>query len=261
MKETKEDKRYTPMPYMECQKDGTMQQKECDVIEEYHVKVLVNDTVLYYVVCSPCDLDVLVLGRLYTDQIITSADQIASMEVSYEEHCVNVHLKEQVNFSQDRQKTAFVTSCDSSTNYDRLMENSKRSRKQAFQWKKEWIFKLAAEFNSETPLYRHIQGLHSCFLSVNGETKYVFQDIGRHNALDKIIGKALKENIDFTNTILFISGRVPIDMFRKVIICGIPLIASNTVPTVQAVELARKYQVVLIGKAKTEHFQLYHDIV
>lgn len=90
-----------------------------------------------------------------------------------------------------------------------------------------------------------------------GEIVFQCEDIGRHNALDKTIGYALRRGIDLTNCAVYSSGRMPVDMVRKVIRAGIPLLVSKEQPTWEAVELAKSCQLVLIGRCKSGRFVLY----
>lgn len=76
------------------------------------------------------------------------------------------------------------------------------------------------------------------------------EDIGRHNALDKAIGYGIRNGLDLKNAVLFTSGWIPTDMVMKTVLAGIPVLAGRSVPTKEAVELARKYRLTLIGKMK-----------
>ena len=125
------------------------------------------------------------------------------------------------------------------------------------QWKKEWIFALAGDFARGTLLHKKTKGTHSCYLGVAGETVFAVEDIGRHNALDKVIGYAALHHIAFEECIVFTSGRVPTDMVMKVIAVGIPVLASKAVPTDAAIELAQLRGLTLICRAWEDSFEIY----
>ena len=83
------------------------------------------------------------------------------------------------------------------------------------------------------------------------------EDIGRHNAIDKAVGYGLKEQIPLSECILYTSGRVPVDMAGKSIAAGVPILVSKQAPTAQAVELARRYGLVIIGSAYPDSMKVY----
>ena len=119
------------------------------------------------------------------------------------------------------------------------------------------IFSLAREFSKETALHVKTGGTHSCILASEGETVFVSEDIGRHNAVDKAVGYALLNGIDLSRCMLFTSGRVPVDMVQKVIAAGIPVLVSKSVPTSESVELAREYGLNLVCRAWPDKCEIY----
>ena len=132
-------------------------------------------------------------------------------------------------------------------------------RRGDFRWEPRWIYALGRAFHAGAPLYRATHGIHSCFLMQDGEILYCCEDIGRHNALDKAVGRALMDGVDLRRCVLFSSGRIPADMMEKAIRAGVPLLASNAVPTDRAVALARAYRVVLICTARSDSMNIFAD--
>ena len=93
----------------------------------------------------------------------------------------------------------------------------------------------------------------------DGAVRFCCEDIGRHNALDKAIGRALLDGLDLSRCVLFSSGRIPADMMEKAIRARVPVLVSNAVPTAQAVDLARRYRVVLICSARRDSMNVFSD--
>ncbi len=116
---------------------------------------------------------------------------------------------------------------------------------------------LIQAFRKGAPLHQKNHGIHSCFLMYEGQIRYLCEDIGRHNASDKAIGKALIDGLDLTKCILFSSGRIPDDMIEKVIRARIPVLVSNGATTDRAVALARKYHVTLICSAHMDAMDIF----
>ena len=105
-------------------------------------------------------------------------------------------------------------------------------------WQEEQILSLSAYVLREAPLYRATKAVHSCALAKDGEILCLREDLGRHNALDKVVGWALISGTDLSGCILFTTGRLPADMVTKAIRAGIPLLISKTYPTDRALALA-----------------------
>mgnify|MGYP002627283466 CR=1 FL=1 len=124
-------------------------------------------------------------------------------------------------------------------------------------WKKEWIFGLVNAFAQDSKLHKSTGGTHSCMLAVEDQILYQAEDIGRHNALDKAVGYAVRNQLDRRRCILFTTGRVPTDMLKKVIRAGIPILVSKAIPTADAVELAKANGIALICRAWPDSFEVY----
>ena len=121
----------------------------------------------------------------------------------------------------------------------------------------ESLYAVFREFHDRSELY-HITGcVHSAALS-DGKNIIAFaEDIGRHNAIDKVIGYALLEGIDFSGKIMLASGRLSSEMASKCSVWGIPVIASRTAPTDKAVEIAEKRGMTLVGFVRSNRLNIY----
>lgn len=138
-------------------------------------------------------------------------------------------------------------------------DNASIKKIERMDWKEEWIFAMADRMAEGMPLHSETWGTHSCFLSKDGEIIFECEDIGRHNALDKVIGYALRHGIKLEQCMVYSSGRIPVDMAEKVIKAGIPVLASKAVPTKEAIELAEEYGLTLICSARRDRMRVYTD--
>ena len=108
------------------------------------------------------------------------------------------------------------------------------------------VERLTAAMHAGLPLYRATRAVHSCFVLHKGEIVFACEDLGRHNALDKAVGCAVLAGLPLAECVLYTSGRVPLDMVRKAIRAGVPVLVSKSMPTVQSAELAAEYGLQLV---------------
>lgn len=121
------------------------------------------------------------------------------------------------------------------------------------------VFHVMGElFESPGELFRATGCAHSCALFTDGAVQCHFEDIGRHNALDKVIGYALKNGIPIQNSVVFSSGRISEDYLRKVIKAGFRMVVSRAAVTAAAVALARKENITMLGFIRRGSGNIYH---
>lgn len=124
----------------------------------------------------------------------------------------------------------------------------------------EEIFTIAKEsFENPGTLFTDTGCAHSCALIHDGKVCCCIEDIGRHNALDKVIGYALKHHIDIRDSYVFTSGRISGDYLQKVIDAGFRLVVSRAAVTHRAVELAKEKDITMLGFIRKNAGNLYHE--
>ena len=215
--------------------DGTKNIKRRALVKEHSLAVTINGRTEFSLVCSKNLLKELVIGRLLTTGIIQRMEDIT--EISFDDAFSNVDVR---------------ISGDADINH--VKRNLEKVS--TLEWKSEYIFSIAKEFSEGMPVHSLTQGTHSCILAKKKDVLFKCEDIGRHNTVDKAVGYALLNGISLSECILYISGRVPVDMMEKVIYSGIPVIVSKAVPTIDAVKLAKKYGVTLIVKAYPDQIEV-----
>lgn len=127
----------------------------------------------------------------------------------------------------------------------------------AVQLRDEWVFALCNAFAKDSALHRDTQGAHCCYLSVDGEIVFSAEDMSRRNALDKAIGYAILHDLPRSHCMVYVTGRVPVDMVEKMLCADMPVLVAKGVPTFEAVQLAKKTGVRLICRAWPDSFDDY----
>ena len=225
-----------------------------EVIEEIPLALFVNGRHVMTALISPVDLEDFVTGFLFTEQIIKNADDIESIKV--EENRVSVITKNL--FTRPGPKKTILSGCGGSVSYiDTAKLPTIRSE---FSVTRENIIDTIKDaLNSE--LLTLTRGIHIIALADTENIIALSEDIGRHNALDRVIGYGLRNGIDLSRTCAITSGRISSEMVRKCLFANIPIIVSTGATTTLAVDIADKTRLTLIGfvTGKTMHIYTNPD--
>lgn len=233
-------------------RDGIVEEHDEDVLIEHSIGININGLQAGKVTCIPEHLELLVLGRLLTEGIIDSIEDVSSLSIP--DSCDAVQITLSTDASPLPRKELLS---GNHTGNDSYTVNSKMAPVVPVPWKPEWIFALADHFAAGTPLHEKTWATHSCILARDGDILFTCEDISRHNALDKVIGFALKNSIPLDKCTVYSSGRIPTDMAAKAIRAGIPILVSKASPTSAAVILAKHYQLTLICAARKDRMKLF----
>jgi len=228
------------------------------VIIEHHMAVFINGQLAFKLVCTPQKLDALVLGFLFSEGYVKSIDDIEYIYICKSGEQAKVQLNKILQLSKIEHDTASASiSCGNNKMIRKAAFTSSLSMLPSHKWSHETIFELADVCNRDAELFSETGGTHSCALSIKGKLAFTCEDIGRHNAVDKIIGLALAAKKDLNEAIIFTSGRTPSDLVIKAIRSGIPVIASHSAPTNEAIELALAFNLTLIGFVRGRRMNIY----
>ena len=229
-----------------------------DLVAEHTMEIYLNDTPAYEVVCSPTDLPELVLGRLLSDGVIQSTDEVELLYLCENGLRAKVYLPKWEPATDHPGVDQVSTCCTGNRTIADLFRNQTPPRHlRPIAYEQRWIFRLAEAMKEDMPLYAATHGTHSCLLMHKGESLRRAEDIGRHNALDKVLGWALMQGIPLEECIVYTSGRIPVDMVMKVIRAGVPVLASKAMPTRESVLLAEEFGLSLIGAARKDSMVVF----
>ncbi|MBO6015819.1 MAG: formate dehydrogenase accessory sulfurtransferase FdhD [Lachnospiraceae bacterium] len=242
--------------------DGTKEPKSRVCLEEHELEIVVNEKTMYHLVCTQDRLKELVYGRLYTDRIIDSAEDVKLFFLCRSEHTATVLLDAQKMPEPILDKEL---SCCSANHRFCDVEGKRQLHpigKHEVDWEK--VFYLTRVFQDDRGLHGDTAAVHKSILLLTGDNganeTVCFEDIGRHNTVDKAVGFAILNHIDLSTCMVFTSGRVPVDMTEKLIAAGVPVLVSKSVPTADSVRMAKQYGLSLICRAWPDGCELYSPV-
>lgn len=236
--------------------DGTVEESAGTIVHEHFLELIINEQLAARLVCTPSHLQEMVIGRMLTERYIEEITDVESVYICSLANRAKVFLKEKTLLKSSIEQEP--TCCTGNQTFLKRDDLNHLERLEPADWKPEWVFSLAEEFKNGTKIHKATKGTHACFLGVKGETVFRCEDIGRHNALDKAIGYALLNGYRREECMLYTTGRVPTDMVKKAVAAKIPVLVSKAVPTDEAVEMAKYYNLTLICRAWPDKFDVYH---
>lgn len=212
---------------------------------------------------TPGEDSELALGFLFTEGIIDSMNQVLSIN-SFSENIITIAFTENVIFDIKKLEKHFYTSSScgicgkTSIEAIRTIKSSTTNNKTLIV-NSTVIQNLPSALRKKQNIFEQTGGLHaSAIFNPEGELILLCEDVGRHNALDKLIGSALKTNIlPLEKYILLLSGRASFELIQKATMAGITIVASIGAPSSLAVELANEREMTLIGFLRNEQFNIY----
>ena len=200
----------------------------------------------------------LALGFLANQNILNiGSNDIPIVEYFKDIETVVVRTKIKTNFEIQEKKKIKTSGCANGTIFGNLLENFEDFKiESSSSITSKQIFNLYKKINLLPSLYLKSGAIHGCLLCTNTEPLAFFEDVGRHNAIDKLAGFMIKERISAKDKILYTTGRLTSEMVIKAVMMKLPIIASRSGFTAWGVELARKSQITMIGRLRGRTFTI-----
>ena len=199
--------------------------------------------------------DYLAIGYLLNQNMLRADDEITAVDYDDDLETVVVRTKRRTDFEKKLRKKTLTSGCAQGTVFGDLMEkfDDIRLPEDAI-LKTSWLYALTRKINTAPSLYLAAGAIHGCVLCEEDRPLIYMEDVGRHNAIDKIAGYMHRHRIGPEGKIFYTTGRLTSEMVIKTVQMRIPILVSRSGFTAWGVELARKAGLTLIGRAKGRRF-------
>lgn len=233
--------------------DGRFQARDIPVVQEGPLSVYVNGQELVTLLCTPSKLEALVVGFLAFEGIIRGLEDIQSLTVLDEDGYADVRLTS--DFVPPRRRI-HTSGCGGGITFS-LETHGSAAMEDNSTVDPRSLFPLIRELYVEAQSYRESRGIHAAALADGEKLLIVTEDVGRHNAIDKIGGEAMLRGIPTTGKVLLATGRISSEMLRKGAHMGTPIVVSRTSATTMSIDLAKRLGLTLIGYVRGDSFYVY----
>lgn len=241
-----------PAVYLVHQPDG-WRTVDGAVIEEVTVTVYVNSHEVASFMCSPVDLEALALGFLRTEELVAGMEDVELVELSKQGSCVDVWLHREFT---PPQRSIRTSGCGGGITFDD-MTGQRSPLPPGAPVTAQQVIDRYFEMRAAETLYPITRGVHTSALCTPATLLLLAEDVGRHNTLDKLAGKAMLGQIDTAGCMIVTTGRISTEMLGKAAKLGVPIVASRTSPTSRSVALAQAWNITVIGYVRRDSLRVY----
>jgi FdhD protein len=198
--------------------------------------------------------DYLALGYLLNQNMLMPDDVVTEVEYHEDLAVVVVRTERATNYEQKLRKKVQTSGCAQGTVFGDLMEALEGVSLPSAEFRTSWLYALTHKINTTPSLYLEAGAIHGCVLAEKDRPLVYMEDVGRHNAVDKIAGWMFRNKVPAGDKIFYTTGRLTSEMVIKTVRMGIPILVSRSGFTAWGVELARKANLTLIGRARGKRF-------
>ncbi len=218
---------------------------------EFPLTIILNDQELVTLLCSPTDLRYLAIGFLSSEGLLKSRGEIKKIIVDERRGVVRVETEEGRELDRDVLFKRLITSgCGRGVSFYSANDTTGQKIESQMEISAHDVFTLVSDFQHRSQIYRMTGGVHSAALCDNNGILVFEEDIGRHNAIDKIFGKCLLDDISTEDRVIITSGRISSEILHKVAKKRIPIIISISAPTNLGVRIADNSGITLISSVR-----------
>ena len=196
----------------------------------------------------------LALGYLLNQNMLKHDDIVTEVEYDDDLEVVVVRTERGTNYEQKLKKKTLTSGCAQGTAFGDLLEAVEGASLPKAELRTSWLYQMTRTINTMPSLYLEAGAIHGCVLCKEGMPLCYTEDVGRHNAVDKIAGWLYRHQVNPSDKILYTTGRLTSEMVIKTVRMGIPILISRSGFTAWGVDLARQVGLTLIGRARGKRF-------
>lgn len=228
---------------------------------EYPLTIFLNKRKIATLFCSPENLRELTLGFLMTEQFITRIEDIIKFDLDEKSGIAEIEIDKSVisteNFHCRKVKLQNLDSdnCSNISNFFDSINCKPVESKVVLSFEK--VYEFMKENLDYSEVFKKTSGAHSVAICDEKKIIVICEDVARHNALDKVIGKSIIKSISLKDKVIVISGRVSLEMILKAAKMQIPIVIAKSAPTSLSVALAKKLNITLVGFVRGRTMNIY----
>lgn len=227
---------------------------DLSVVEERPLTIYLNRQEIVTAMTIGDYPEYLALGFLRNQGMLLPDDVVTRVDYDEELETVVVRTAVETSHEEKLQKKTRTSGCAVGTVFGDMMEGLENVQLPATPVKTSWLYALAHKINRTPSLYLEAGAIHGTVLCHRDRPLVYMEDVGRHNAVDKIAGWMLSEGVSASDKILYTTGRMTSEMVIKTAMMGIPVLASRSGFTAWGVEIAQQVGLTLIGRMKGRRF-------
>ncbi len=240
-------------------KDGIKSNVRVHIVKEVPLTIMLNGEELATLVCSPHSFELLAIGFLVSEGILKNHDDLKSISCRPEQGVVWVDTAGSTTRTDGFLRRNFASCCGKGRPSMHFLNDYEQIKpvagKSDFTVKE--LLNYAALLNKNAETFRLTGGVHEAALACGESFIISYEDIGRHNALDRILGYTFLNNIDTSDKAVILSGRVSSEMLTKAARIGVPVMVSRSAPTCLSIDLAEQLGIMIVGFARGNNLNVY----
>ncbi len=234
--------------------DQTGAATEISVVEERPLTIYLNSQEIVTAMTIGDYPDYLALGFLRNQGMLKADDVVTGIDYDEEIETVVVRTERATSYEEKVKKKTRTSGCAVGTVFGDMMEGLEGLTLPQAELRTSWLYALAKEINTTPSLYLEAGAIHGTVLCQRDKPLVYMEDVGRHNAVDKIAGFMFRHGVEAGDKILYTTGRLTSEMVIKTAQMGIPVLASRSGFTAWGVEIARQVGLTLIGRMRGQRF-------
>ena len=238
--------------------EDNLSETEDTVVHEFPLTIVLNDQELVTMLCSPANQKELAIGFLYSEGLIEPREEIKNVTLHEGTGVIRVETEGGDELAREVLFSRLITSgCGRGASFYNATDATGKKVESLLQVSVGEILALTRDFQRRSETYRATGGVHSAALCDTRNIIVFNEDIGRHNAMDKVFGECLLKDIPTDDCLVITSGRISSEILLKVTRRNIPVLISKSAPTSLGVRMANELGVTLVGFVRGKRANVY----